>query len=760
MNARLGLLAALACSVLACQTNRALAADGDAGLQLKLELRLGEANAKVTEGRPVYGRGDRLYGRTDRESTLEGDAELRRSGTVIRGDRVTYYPVDDEVVAVGNVRVAREGNIFTGPQLQLKIDANEGFFESPSYYLSLYKGRGKADRIDFLGPGELAMRNATYTTCAAEDPDWFLRAQSMTIDQSKQEGTGRSASVFFKGSRILASPWFAFPLGDERRSGFLAPTFSLISKTGAEVLLPYYWNIAPNRDFTLYPRLMARRGIQIGGWLRYLEPAAFGETRFEYTPNDAAAGSSRYLWNSLHTTTNYAGWAGGWNLKGVSDDNYFIDFSRSILSSAERSLPRDVWAARGFGDWSLYMRAVRYQNILDARAAPPYERLPQVTLTYTKRDLKGFELISTFDATSFSRPLIESPEGIRLVANPTLSYPVIRSGWFVTPKIGLHASSYELSRNDPGLPTSITRTVPTFSVDSGMIFERNANFFGRDVIQTLEPRLFYVHTPFRDQSAIPVFDTAPADFNFAQLFSENTFIGNDRIADVNQLTTALVSRFINPASGAESVRLAIGQRLYFSDQQVTIPGVPNRTDKRSDLLLAAAGDLGRGMTFDSGLQYSVADGSLPRVNLSWRYLAADGRIMNAGVRYLKNEIAQIDTSWRLPIGQRWTSLGRINYSFLKESTDPTRGLLVPATPGVVEGLIGFEYREDCWVARFVLQKFVTAASTSTTALFLQLELSGLGRLGSNPFDILRRNIPGYQLPNDRPQTPSRYFGYE
>jgi LPS-assembly protein len=760
MNARLGLLAALAISVLACQSNRALADGSDAPLRLKLDPRLGEANAKVTESRPVFGTGDRLYGRTDRESTLEGDAELRRAGTVVRGERITYYPSDDEVVAVGDVRMVRQGNVFTGPQLLLKIDANEGYFDSPNYYLPLYKGRGKAERIDFLGPEQMAFRNATYTTCAADEPDWYVRTDTMNIDESKQEGTGRSANLVFKGTRILYTPWFSFPLGDERRSGFLAPTFSLVSKTGAEILLPYYWNIAPNRDFTLYPRLMARRGIQFGGWYRYLEPGSFGEAKFEYTPNDAAAGTSRYLWSALNTTTNFKGWSGGWNLKGVSDDNYFIDFSRSLLASAELSLPRDAWATRGFGDWVVSVHATRYQNILDARAAPPYERLPQVTGTYTKLDLAGFEFVSVLDATSFSRPLIVSPEGVRLVANPTLAYPVITPGWFIKPKIGLHLSSYQLSRNDPGLPTSIDRSVPTFSIDGGLFFERSTTFFGRDVTQTLEPRLFYVRTPFRDQTSIPVFDTAVADFNFAQLFSENTFIGNDRIADLNQLTTALVSRVINPDSGAESLRMAVGQRLYFSDQIVTIPGVPNRTDKRSDLLLAASGAIRPGMTFDGGLQYSLADGSLPRVDLAWRYLAPDGRIMNAGIRYLRDELAQVDTSWRLPIARRWTSLGRINYSFLKQIIDATTGLLVDAKPGVVEGLLGVEYREDCWTARVVLQRFVTAAFTSTTALFLQLELTGLGRLGSNPFDILRRNIPGYQLPNDRPQLPSQFFGYE
>ena len=729
-------------------------------LPLKLDRNLSERNAVVTEGRPIFGTGERMTGRSDRETTLEGNAQLRRAGTVVHGDRITYYVPDDEIAAVGNVRIAREGNIFTGPQLQLRLDANEGFMLSPSYYLSLYKGKGSAERIDFLGPQRVALRDATYTTCAASDPDWYLKADSMNVDESTQEGSGVGGSLVFLGRTILKAPYFSFPLGDERRSGFLPPTFSLVSKTGAEILLPYYFSIAPNRDFTLYNRLMATRGLQLGGQFRYLEPTAFGETRFEYNAHDSSTNTPRYQYSSLHTFGNYYGWAGGWNVKGVSDDNYFVDYARSIISSSERSLPRDFQAFRPQGDWLFNVRAVRYQNILDARATPPYERLPQLTATWTKRELPaGFELISTFDATRFSRPFIESAAGTRVLANPVLSYPIIRPGWFVTPKLGWHWTSYQLDQN-PGYETSLTRSVPTLSLDSGLVFERKTQFFGRDVNQTLEPRLFYVRTPYRNQSALPVFDTAVADFNFSQLFSENTFIGNDRIADVNQLTAAVVSRFINPGTGSESLRLAVGQRFYFSNQRVTIPNVANSSDSRSDILLAGSMNLGDGRTLDAGLQYAVADSSLPRANIAYRQVSTDGRIFNVGLRYLRDELGQLDTSWRQPLNRRWTSLGRINYSWLKHRLDAATGQLIEATPGVIEGLLGFEYLQDCWTFRFVLQRFVTAAATPTTALFFQLDLNGLGRLGSNPFEILRRNIPGYQLPNERPSLPSKFFGYE
>jgi LPS-assembly protein len=729
------------------------------GMALRLETELREANLTADAPRPTFARGDAISGRSERETTLEGDAEIRRGGTVIRADRITLYEADDEVVAIGNVRIARDGQVFTGPQLQLKLDASQGSFASPRYYLPLTGGRGNAERVDFLGRGEVALTNATYTTCRPDDPDWFLRAGSLSLDRDADDGVARSATVYFKGLPILAAPYFGFPLGDERRSGFLAPTLSLTNTVGGEVRVPYYWNIAPNRDFTLVSNFTGKRGLQLGGVARYLEPANIGTTSFEYSPNDQTAGRSRWMYDSTHTTTDWYGWAGGWTLRGVSDDNYFVDYSRNIVQSSERSLPRDAYLNRAFGDWVVRGRVLQYQNILEARAAPPYDRLPQLTVTNAQRDLRGFDIGLVADATTFSRDLPGSALGSRLIVHPTVAYPFGETSWFVTPKAGVHATTYRLDANPSG-PLDIDRVVPTLSLDSGLILERPTTLGGRDYVQTLEPRLLYVYTPYRDQSQIPVFDSAVSNLSFASLFNENVFAGGDRIADANQLTAGAISRFIDPDSGVESLRLAAAQRIYFAPQRVTIPGVPTRTDSRSDVLLAASGNLGGGHNVDAGVQVSVSEPSVPRLGMAWRWWPSAERLLNVALRYQEDDYAQIDTSWRWPISRRWSTLGRINYSFLRDQLDPATGVVGPVEPQLLEGLFGLEYTADCWAARFVAQRFVTATSTRTSAFFVQLELSGLARIGLDPFDILARNIPGYRPPSQRPVPPSKFYGYE
>jgi LPS-assembly protein len=736
---------------------------------LRSERQLNEATAKQQEGRPVFISGATVDGRTDRDTTAIGDAELRKAGSVLKSDRLTYYTADDEVLALGNVRFNRQGNVFTGPELQLRIDANTGTFNNAEFSFPLFSGRGRAQKIDFLGPTQAQFTRAVYTTCPPDQVDWFITADKLLIDEDTQAGSGERTSIVFKGRTLISLPSFAFPLGDGRRSGFLPPTYGASSSAGFDFITPYYIDIAPNRDLTLFPRLMTKRGLQLGSQFRYLENERFGELKYEFIANDRLTGTSRSFTSVAHTENNLLGWRGVFTYRNVSDEQYFIDYARTILYSAERSLPREAVLTRTLADWNLLIRTATYQNILENSLAPRYEKLPQLTATTLRRDVNGFDINQTFDFTTYRRPLANQPEGSRFYSQTGVSYPIVRPGWFIKPKVSLHASQYFLERTawdqqlSPAqpfvnIPSRLSRVLPTYSLDTGLIFERDTRFFDRDVRQTLEPRLFYVKTPYRDQSLFPVFDTAVADFNFSQLFSENTFVGNDRISDSNQLTAAMVTRLINPASGSEYLRFALGQRLYFGSQYVTIPGALPQSDTRSDILFAAGGEISKGWTFDAGMRYELGTSDIPRFSLSSRYLPRDGHILNVAVRFKKDDLGQIDTSWQWPITNKMSALGRVNYTFLGKRTDAS-GALVDAR-GVVESVVGLEFKECCWLGRLVLQRFTTAQSKQTTALFFQLELNGLGKVGPDPFDVLRRSIPGYRLPSDRQVLPSNYFGYE
>lgn len=692
---------------------------------------------------PTTVRAEQIGGRLERLLTLEGDVEIVRGQTRLNAERACYRQVEDEVEASGQVRLWRFGDQYAGDALKLNLESGQGTILQPSYKMAFGHAQGQAQRIDFLNREEIEVIDGTYSTCEGPKPDWYLRASKLNLDSGRDVGSGANTVVYFKDVPILGTPAMSFSLSGARRSGWLPPVPGFGAKGAAELSLPYYFNIAPNRDLTLYPRLMARRGLQLGANGRYIGETAAGpysgDTYVEFLPNDLKTHTNRYALTSTHNQALAPGLSFGWSLRTASDNDYPSDFSKSVAASAERQLLRELRGEYRGRDWNLLARVQNYQVLQDPASVldpslsvtRPYARLPQILLHAGRFDVSGFDWGLDAELTRFSHPDLVS--GTRLVAAPQISYPLIGAGYFVTPKLIVNASAYQLDRGASTTATSMTRAAPTLSVDSGLVFERDASLFGGAATQTLEPRLFYVYTPYRDQSAFPNFDTAEATFNFAQIFSENRFVGADRVGDANQVTAALVSRFLEP-SGAERLRLAFGQRFYFSDQRVQLAASTPRNDTHSDILLAASGRISPTWGFDSALQYNPSEGSIMSSNYGVQWQPGPKKVLNLAHRYLRDSFKNAEVSGQWPLSQRWYGVGRVSYSLRDKR--------------ILESLVGFEYNGDCWVFRMGAQRFVTTANNVSTPVFFQLELSGLSKLGvGNPLETLGKSIAGYQRLN-------------
>lgn len=674
---------------------------------------------------------EQMTGRPDRELILDRDVEIIRGETTLTADHATYWIVEDEIEASGNVRMNRFGDRYTGDKMRYKMDEGQGYVTNPTYHMKDSNAQGRADRIDFETEDRALITQGTYSTCEGPDPDWYLESNTMHLDTGKDVGTAGATVIYFKGVPIIGTPYMSFPLSDARKSGVLAPTMGTTSTGGFEVTAPYYFNIAPNRDLILSPKYIARRGVQLGAHARYMDTDYAGETKAEFLPNDTQTKENRYSIASTHIQRLTPQASFGWNVKAASDDNYAADFSRNLATSTERLLLRDLYANYAGNFWNATVRASNYQVLQDvtAKIGQPYDRLPQLTLQTGRQDVNGFDWTTTVEATRFWHP--DLVRGERYVLNPGISYPIVRPAYFVTPKVSLHATSYNVQNPSTRTSSSYNRTLPTFSLDSGLIFERETSIFGEAATQTLEPRLFYVRTPYRDQRALPVFDSGEADLSFAQIFSENRFVGNDRVSDANQLTVAMVSRYIEE-SGAERLRVALAQRLYFEDQRVTL-GAP-RSESKSDLLASGSVRISNALSTEANLQYSAIKKDISRANAGVSWKPEPKKVLNLTYRRdLPNNLRQVDISGQWPVADRWYGVGRINYS-LPDSK-------------VSEGLLGMEYKADCWIFRVVAQRIPTATGQATSTLFFQLELSGLTKLGSDPMDALRTNIPGYQVIN-------------
>jgi LPS-assembly protein len=562
-------------------------------------------------------------------------------------------------------------------------------------------------------------------------------------------GTGHDATVYFLGAPIFYSPWLEFPLSGERKSGFLTPVLGSSGIRGFEYAQPYYLNLAPNYDATIVPRLMTKRGLQIAGQGRYLFEAAQGEATAEYLYNDRVTGETRWgvSWKHTQNLGFLPGLVGYWNLNKVSDDTYFADLSDRVGLTSQTTLPREVGLAYTNAPWTVIARAQTFQTLADPSlppGPPPYNRVPQFLVALHEYDWKGLTFAGTAEYADFRN--VSLVTGQRAYAYPTVAWTRQGAAWYFTAATGVHARNYSLNTADPDRE-NLDYVIPISTLDAGLVFERDWSVYGRSFVQTLEPRAYYVYVPYKDQSKAPIFDTALDDYNFAQLFSPNRYLGNDRIGDANQITLGLSSRLLDPVTGAERLRVAVAERFYFQDQRVTLNEAP-RSATSSDVLVGVEGRLSDAWALGGLWQYNFDRSQTERLDLGFRYTPAPGSAFNASYRYsrlqvdqvgLLSELKQFDLSTQWPISENITLLGRWNYSLVDNKT--------------LEAVGGLEYNGGCWVLRLVGQRLTTTSQTNSTSIYLQIELNGLARFGTNPLDLLRRSVPGYQRTNDPTLSP-------
>jgi LPS-assembly protein len=726
---------------------------------------------------PVELQAREIRGRPDIDAQAEGDVDLRRGPLQMQADWLSYEQAEDLAVARGRVRIRNANGRYAGPELQLHLQRFEGFFLQPSYEFDRLQAGGRAQRIDFIDDKRSVATQAWYTSCPREDSDpppaWVLKTDRVQLDFEANEGVAEGAVLRFMDVPILALPSLSFPLGDGRKTGWLPPTLDFDTRSGLSVAVPWYWNIAPNRDATLTPRAITRRGPGLDAEFRWLEPQTQGRIEADVLPHDRVAGRSR--WALLGEQDGTLPLGTRWHADGmrVSDDAWWKDFPKDSRSLNARLLPLRLQAEHDIdGRWGrglAYARMLRWQVLQgsDVLVVSPYERAPQLGMQLAGQ-AAGLQYTLQAEANRFVLPDRDGssaePTGWRAHTLGSVSWPLRQPGGFVVPRLSVNAASYRLDQALADGRTQASRVIPSFSIDAGLEFERETSWFGRSLRQTLEPRVLYVNTPFRDQTGLPNFDSAPKDFNFNSIFSDNAFSGVDRVSDAHQITAGVTTRLVDSASGAEALRLGLVQRYLLRTQQITADGVPF-TQRFSDLYLLGAGNVGAGLSFDAALQYSTDIQRPVRTIAALRWNPGEFRTISTTYRLTRGLTEQVDVGWQWPLWKgadsarsgtgrssgsacsgTWYGVGRVNYS-MKDRR-------------VTDSILGLEYDAGCWIVRVVAERLSTGTSEATTHIQLQLELVGLSRLGSNPLKVLKENIPGYRLLRDERSTttpaPARY----
>jgi LPS-assembly protein len=703
-------------------------------------------SAANNEEGPTVITADRVEAKQGQTIEATGNAELRKDDQSIRADHLIYLQESSELLADGDVRVEQKSGVMTGPSLKLNLDKNIGEMSQPAFAFTDSKMRGNAQVMHIEGKQVFTFDKASYTSCPIGNDDWLLKMGHLELDRNTQIGTAYNARIEFMGVPFLYTPWMNFPLNDRRRSGMLGPVLGSTNKGGSEITVPFYWNIAPNYDATFSPRIIQKRGNLYDNEFRYMGSSYQGKFDYGELRDDKIANRDRSHSSLLHAQNFGAGFSGSLNMNEASDDAYFRDLSSTPAIAVQKHLLREGALNYAGGWWNVSARAQSYQTLQDPDAIVPlpYRRLPQVNLG-AQRVLGGTVTALNAEYVEFVHPT--SVSGSRTVLYPSVTYPLVNDpAYYVTPKLGVHSTKYSLKENLGAFEPEYARTVPIFTLDTGMTLERDFTMNENEYVQTLEPRMYYVKIPYRDQDALPNFDTAPSIFSFMQMFTENRFLGSDRVGDADQVTMALTSRLLDSNTGNERLRVAIGERFSRETPRVIL-GAPTATTNQSDVLLSVGGRLTSTIKLDSLAQYNPNDSRTEKFAATASYRPELGKVFNLGYRYTfsadpdpKKTLKQLDLSTQWLLGGRWHMVAQTKYSLQESRT--------------VEVLAGLEYNQDCWALRLVAQDFVTATQERSRTYFLQLELSEMIRVGTDPLSALKLSVPGYTVLSDRPRPAS------
>ena len=777
-------------------------------LKLDDQLRVGKP---IADGNALtFTSSDSIDGIVDREMRLKGRAQIRRNGAVIKADEIKYDPDSDVANLSGNTEFSKGNASFKGPKARFRVDAREGEMETPNYELRDNRASGNAKKLTIETPDVFVFDKATYTTCTPENLDWYFTASTLEIDNEQKEMVGTNGVMRFFDVPIAYVPYFTAPTSNQRRSGILAPVAGYNSNNGIDVTQPYYVNIAPNRDLLLLPRVMGQRGVQLGAKYQFLDKQYSGNLMGDYLPYDRKTGTDRWRYD-WQQRQNFSGdllgmggipiagaWTGYANVARVSDNLYPTDFSQSIAGAVTNQFRQEVGTTKNLtgslSNWTVGARALTFQTLQPdptVTVQSPYNILPNVTAAYNNRltpavaDTSGkYITLPSGPASSFSTDFTRFSYNIggnlaatapgaysqadRTVIKGAMALPQITPGYYITPKVSFQSNTYNVTPYNPvGAPAAQGFTIPTFSLDSGLAFERDAaelkGFYGRDMLLTMEPRAFYVYTPFESQAQTPLFDTADAGFGVSQIFSENTFVGNDRIADNNKLTGGITSRMIEANTGAERANVTLAQRQAFTGQKVGLNGTIANPTTYSDTLGSASVRLLGNFSTDMFGQYNTQLNRLVQTTVGGSWRPTPGRSLNFGYRNVwsppiqasvQNNQAfvpsatttdQYNVSGQWPITREVSVLGRWGYDALTTKTLNT--------------LVALEWMRDCWTLRGAYSQMLNTSQITTTQVLFQIEFRGFGSAGSNPVDIMKLNVPGY-MPTSKPIPPSTYENYQ
>jgi LPS-assembly protein len=704
--------------------------------------------------------GDQISGVEGSDTTFSGHVVLTRGDQFLATDHLTSNSETGNYEAEGSVRYQDSGIRLVAKSAEGNQDQDVHQLDDVRYQLISRRGNGGAERAEMHG-SDGKLYGSTYSTCPPDDRRWELRAKQIDIDTDSGMGVAHDATLRVGKVPVLYVPWFTFPIDNRRRTGLLYPTIGSSSRNGFDWRQPIYFNLAPNYDLTLTPRYMSDRGLQLGTEFRYLLPHGRGTLDLDYLPSDKLTDRERdneiaegipednrradnrgmFRFNATQDLSDH--WQARSNLVWISDPRYLEDSSNNINGLTTFRLNSTIGLYGTGRYWRAGISAERpiLADYTLTERNLPFGRLPRLFAEWEQPFGKHF--LAGVDAELVRFQHNDSdllPGGSRFDLKPYVSMPFEGDSWFATPTLAWRYTGYRL---DDALATKLggnaspSRSLPIASFDAGMYFDRDVDVRGHGFIQTLEPRIYYLYAPYRDQTDLPLFDTRAMTFSWGSLFRDNSFTGADRQTNANQMTVALSSRFLRQSDGFEKLALNLGQIRYFDPPQVAtgsaIPAERNQSRWVADATYA----VNDRWSMNGSYQWDPTDKRHYLASFSTRYLLGEDGVANLGYRYRRGVLEQADLSFLYPINASWSLVGRYYYSFYRN----------PATgdePGLLEGIAGVQWDSCCLAVRVVARRYLqNRGGEMNNAIQFEIELKGLGSAGADTRSRLRRAILGY-----------------
>jgi len=671
------------------------------------------------------------------DASLTGNVHIRMGQRLLMADSAQIDAEARSVRLTGRVE-------YLDPTLHVRgrggdYAGGSGNFDGAEFELPEQSARGSAESVHLRDQSVLDLEGVRYTACPAGNEDWYLGARQISIDQARRVGTGRDVRLEFMGVPILYAPWLTFPVGDERKSGLLFPSIGSSANTGTQVAVPYYWNLAPNYDATLTSRIFFSRGLRLDPEFRYLTERSAGQLSAQYLFKDSDYGDARGVVDLQHVTRPRPLARVRIDAAYATDSSYFEDYGLGFEGTSVTFLDRLLEARQDTTHWSFVGRVRDYQ-VLD-QALPddeqPYSQLPSA-LAYGRWNDLGGGLRAALRAEGIYFASDVRDDGARFDVEPMVGWRWDNRGAYLEASGAWRATAYSLPDAAPGVDDTPVRTLPVLSAGTGLVFERTTGSSGQRR-QTLEPRVMYLYVPYRDQSAIPVFDTALPDLNMVELFRTNRYVGADRVGDANQLNVGVTSRLLDAGGGRQYLSATLGQAFYFEEPRVVLPDETPRDRATSDLI--AELELAAFKHWNARLAYQW-NPDLSRTeyaDLHVQFQPASDRVVNAAYRFRNDLVEQVDLSAAWPVTRNWRGFGRWVYSLQEQKT--------------LDQFVGLEYGSCCWALRLVTRRFVSSRTgDSDTSIGLQLELKGLSTVGNDTETFLRDAIRGYSALPPEPRS--------